>query len=170
MQKLSLKDYLTYFAPAIVMTLAGFAVAYQFIDPAPPRQITIATGRSTGVYYEFAHKFSQILDRDGVTLKVKETSGSVENLNLITDKSSGVDVIFLQGGVGALASTDDLLSLGSLYFEPLWIFHRAEIQVNYLADLKGMRIAVGIEGSGTKVLAMQLLALNGINVVNSHIE
>jgi TRAP-type uncharacterized transport system substrate-binding protein len=92
------KDYLTYFAPAIILTLAGFAIAYQFVDPAPPRHITIATGQPVGAHYEMGQKYSQILNRDNITLEVKTTTGSVENLKLLTDLTSDVDVIFMQSG------------------------------------------------------------------------
>ena len=169
MRKRTPKDFIAYFAPAIIMTLVGFLLAYQFVEPAPPRHITIATGRSTGAYYEIGRKYSQILEKEGVTLTVRETSGSVENLKLLFDKNSGVDVIFLQGGVGANAPSEDLVSLVSIYYEPLWVFHRADLSIWSLADLRGKRIAAGAEGSGTKELALQLLDLNDVNVGNSRI-
>ena len=169
MKRRTAKDYISYFAPAIVLTLAGFLVAYQFVDPAPPRHITIAAGRSTGAYYEIARKYSRILEKDGVILTVRETSGSVENLKLLTDKDSGVDVIFLQGGVGAAAPSEDLVSLGSIFFEPLWVFSRGDIPIQRLTDLRGRRIAAGEEGSGTRELALQLLDLNDVNAKNSRI-
>lgn len=169
MRRWTPKDYVTYFAPALALTLAGFLVAYQFVEPAPPRHITIATGRSTGAYYEIGQKYSQILERDGVTLTVRETSGSVENLKLLTDKNSGVDVIFLQGGVGANVPSEDLVSISSIYYEPLWVFHRADLPIRSLADLRGKRIAAGNKGSGTRELALQLLALNDVNAENSRI-
>lgn len=167
MRTRSPKGYVIYFAPAIVVALVGFVIAYQFVDPAPPREITIATGRPAGVYYQIAGKYSRILARDGVTLTVMETSGSVENLKLVTDRKSGVDIIFMQGGVGSAAPSGDLVSLGSIYYEPLWVFHRADIPVRHLDDLKGKRIAAGIKGSGTRELALRLLALNDVNAENS---
>jgi len=169
MRRRTAKDYFIYFAPAIFLMLTGFIVAYQFVEPAPPRYITIATGGSTGAYYEIARKYSQILEKEGVTLAVKETSGSVENLKLLIDKNSGVDVIFLQGGVGAVAPSEDLVSLSSIYYEPLWVFSKADLLVQSLADLKGRRIAAGEEGSGTRELALQLLDLNDVNAKNSRI-
>jgi len=169
MKRRSPKTVLAYFTPAIALTLTGFVIAYQFVDPAPPRQITIATGQSSGAYYEVAVKYSQILARDGVTLTVRETSGSVENLSLLRDAESGVDVIFMQGGIGAGTPSEDLVSLGSIYYEPLWVFHRADLIVRHLGDLRGKRIAVGIQGSGTKALAYQLLDLNSVNTTNSQI-
>lgn len=161
------KEYLTYFAPAIVLTLAGLAIAYQFVDPAPPRHITIATGQPTGAYYEMGQKYSNILARDGITLEVRATLGSSENLKLIADRSGEVDVVFLQSGLLGGKPIENLVSLGSLYYEPLWVFHRSEISVRHLSDLRGKRISAGIEGSGTRVLSQQLLALNGVTQENS---
>jgi uncharacterized protein len=169
MKRRTAKDYISYFVPGIVLTLAGFLVAYQFVDPAPPRHINIAAGRSTGAYYEIARKYSRILEKDGVILTVRETSGSVENLKLLTDKDSGVDVIFLQGGVGTAAPSEDLVSLGSIFYEPLWVFSRGDIPIQRLTDLRGRRIAAGEEGSGTRELALQLLDLNDVNAKNSRI-
>jgi hypothetical protein len=69
----------------------------------------------------------------------------------------------------SLAKDTDLVSLGSLFFEPLWIFHRNDLAVRRIPDLKGLRVAVGEEGSGTKILTMQLLKLNGVNHQNTRI-
>lgn len=124
MRRRTSKDYLSYFAPAIILSLAGFAIAYQFVDPAPSRHITIATGQPAGAYYEMGQKYSQILNRDNITLEVKATTVSVENFKLLTDLTSDVDVIFMQGGIGAMSLNEDLVSLGSIYYERLWVFHR----------------------------------------------
>jgi len=158
---------MAYFTPATLLTLAGFIIAYQFVDPAPPRQITVAAGPSSGVYYDVAVKYSHIFAKDGVTLVVQETTGSVENLRLLLDEKSGVDAIFMQGGIGAGAASEDLVSLGSIYYEPLWLFHRANLDIRHLGDLRGKRIAVGIDGSGTKALAKQLLEMNSVTAGNS---
>ncbi len=169
MRKHSIKNYLGYFAPGMVLTVAGFLVAYQFVAPAPPRQITLAAGPTGGVYYDIGQKYSAILARDRVSLTVVETSGSVENLRRLADRKSGIDVIIMQGGVGSTASADHLVSLGSIYYEPLWVFHRRELTVRHLTDLKGMQVAVGLEGSGTRQLALQLLTLNGVTPENSRL-
>jgi TRAP transporter TAXI family solute receptor len=163
------KTYIPYLAPAVIVTLFGFLVAYQFVSPAPPRHLTIATGQSNGTYYDIGRKYSAILARDNVTLSVKETSGAVENLRLIADKNSGVDVIFMQGGVAGTGPYEDLVSLGSLYYEPLWVFSRSQLPITFLHDMRGLRISVGLEESGTRALATQLLALNDVNADNSQI-
>jgi len=122
-----------------------------------------------GAYFAYGKKYSELFARENITLEVKNTSGSVENLKLLEADSDGVDIAFVQGGMGAMAKTEKLVSLGSLYYQPLWIFHQNDLTLNRLSDLKGLRIAVGLEGSGTKILAMQLLELNGITEKNTQL-
>ena len=160
------RERLKIYLPSIVITLLGFVVAYQFVQPAPPKTITIATGDVTGAYYAYGQRYREILSRHGITLKVRRTKGSVENLQLLGN-SKAVDIAFVQGGVGDPASTPELRSLASLYFEPLWIFHRSAADVRRLTDLMGKRIAVGQEGSGTRSLALMLLKENGIDESNT---
>lgn len=155
-------EYIKVFGPAALLTIVGFIVAYQFVDPAPPNHIIIGTGSKEGAYYAFGKAYSEILARDKVILEVRSTAGSAENIKLLEAESGGVDVAFLQGGTGTLATSDELLSLGSLYFEPLWVFRRADISFSQASDLVGKRIAVGKEGSGTRILSMLLLELNGL--------
>ena len=155
-------EYIKVYGPAIILTVVGFIVTYQFVGPAPPKHIVIATGMKEGAYYAYGKAYSDIFAREGVTLEVKSTAGSVENIKLLEAESGAVDITFLQGGTGTLATSDNLLSLGSLYFEPLWFFYREETEVDLPPNLKGKRIAVGGEGSGTRVLVMKLLEFNGL--------
>ncbi len=148
------KDYFTYFAPAIVLTLAGFAIAYQFVDPAPPRQITIATGQPTGAYYKMGPEYSQTLVRDGIKVEVEATTGSVENLKSLADIASGDDVIFMQGGIGRMFLNESMVSLGSICYEPLWVFHLSSITIRQLSDLNGKIISIGLEGNGSNYNSM----------------
>jgi len=157
------KDHLGIFGPAILITLLGFIVAYQFVEPAPPRKITIGTGDPSGAYYAFAQRYREILAREGVTLEIRSTAGSVENIKLLESKEGGVDIAFVQGGIGDPAAQPDLESLGSLYFEPLWVFYHRGLQIKRLPDLRGKKIAIGPEESGVNAIAAKLLAANGIN-------
>ena len=168
-EKLDTKEKLKIFGPAMVIAFVGFVVAYQFVAPAPPRNISIGTGSLEGAYFAYGKKYSEIFAKENITLEVKNTAGSAENLKLLEADSDGVDIAFVQGGISALAKTENLVSLGSLYYEPLWIFHQKDLTLNRLSDLKGLRIAVGKEGSGTKILAMQLLGLNGITEKNTQL-
>ncbi len=155
--------------PAVALTIIGFIVAYQFVAPAPPREFSIASGSAEGVYYEYGRAYRDILKRDGVDLTVRTTAGSAENIHLLMSGENGVDAALLQGGVASPTQSDDIVSLGSLFYEPIWIFHQAGAPYKRLMDLKGARIAVGPEGSGARVLAMDLLALNGVTPENTRI-
>jgi len=144
----------------------GFVVAYQFVQPAPPKRIVITTGGESGAYYQFAQRYAAILARDGITLEVKSSAGSLENLDRL--KADQAQVGFVQGGVVPPKEDPDaeddsgLLSLGSLFYEPVWVFYRGERDLTRLTDLRGKRIAIGQEGSGVRQLAQQLLAANEI--------
>ena len=156
-----MRDFLKFYAPIAILLIVGFAIASRYVNPAPPRHVRIASGSRQGAYAESAQRYREILARDGITLDVVMTSGSMENLELLQAQSGGVDVAFVQGGTGS-PDTPGLLSLGSVFFEPLWVFVRDAVPARYLGDLAGRRLAVGVEGSGTRVLALQLLRASGI--------
>ncbi len=145
---------------AIAVAVAGFMVAYQFVEPSPPQRLTIAAGSKSGAYYGFASRYAAILAREGITLDVLETGGSVDNIALLNDAKA--DVAFVQGGVGDAATQPAFQALGSLYFEPLWVFVRASQPIETLSDLQDKRIGAGGLGSGTWAVAKQLLTLNNV--------
>jgi len=144
----------------------GFVVAYQFVEPAPPKHIVITTGSESGAYYQFANRYAAILAKNGITLEVKASAGSLENIERL--KNDEAQIGFVQGGVVPPKEDPDaeddsgLFSLGSLFYEPVWVFYRGEKKLDRLTDLRGKRIAIGQEGSGVRQLAQQLLVANEI--------
>ncbi len=162
-----IKDKLSVFGPALLLVAVGFLLAYQFVQPAPPNHIRIATGQNDGAYYLFAQRYQKILKRENIQLELVQTAGSVENIGLL--ESNGTDVAFVQGGTSGSSKTDRLASLGSLYFEPIWVFHQSSLNIDYLTDLVGSRVSVGAEGSGTRALTMQLLGDNSVTTANTQI-
>lgn len=160
-------DFFKVYGPITLLIAAGFVIAFQFVDPAPPRSLTLATGSEQGAYHAYGKRYQEILAREGVEVILRPTRGSVENLELLTARSdtgeetSPVDVAFLQSGIGKADEAPALVALASLYFEPLWVFVRGETPES-LADLAGKRLAVGAEGSGTSAVARELLAANGL--------
>lgn len=159
-------DYLHITAPVII-TILGFVFAYQFVDPAPPDHIRMGTGQKQGAYHLFARRYREILREEGVELELVESAGSVENIELL--EKGLVDVAFVQGGLAGASRSGDLYSLGSFYYEPLWLFLRSEIEAEKLPGLNGKRIAVGAEGSGTQALVLQLLGINRIDESNTRL-
>jgi len=167
--KIGLREKLIIFCPAVVLAILAFVVAYYFVDPFPPRRISIGCGPPEGANFRYAQTYQKILSKEGISLELRNTAGSAENLKLLGAASSGVDVAFVQGSMKSLVQDTDLVSLGSLFFEPLWIFHRRDLAVRRIPDLKGLRLAVGKEGGGTRILTMRLLELNGVNSQNTQI-
>ena len=143
---------------------AGLVATYVlFVEAPPPRRIVIATGGRDGAYYRFGQLYADLLESEGITLDVRSTQGSVENLELLMDEESDVRVAFVQTGIADPASCESLEALGSLYREPLWIFYRGSEVVDRLTQLKERRIAIGPKGSGTRGIALQLLKANGLD-------
>lgn len=162
---LSFRDLLATAWPIVLIVTIGFVVAYQFVEPAPPRTLTISTGGESGAYHAFARRYAAILAKSGVTLEVKTSAGSLENIERL--RKGEADVAFVQGGVlpaDSEEARDELLSIGSMYYEPVWVFYRNGRPLTRLHDLDGKRIAIGAEGSGVRGLALQLLEANEIPV------
>ncbi|HXV09021.1 MAG TPA: TAXI family TRAP transporter solute-binding subunit, partial [Burkholderiales bacterium] len=108
-------------------------------------------------------QYRDVLEREGVTLHLRPSAGALENYKLLSDAHGGVDVALVQGGIAGIdGGAGNVVSLGAMYFEPLWIFHRGDRALDHLGPLRGTMIAVGAEGSGTAVLAMTLLHSYGI--------
>ncbi len=163
---LSLRDLFATAWWIVLVAGLGFAFAYQFVEPAPPNRIVITTGGESGAYYQFAKRYATILARNGITLEVQASAGSLQNIDRL--KADEAQVAFVQGGVVPPKEDPDaeddsgLLSLGSLFYEPVWVFYRSDKELTRLTELRGKRIAIGQEGSGVRQLAQQLLVANEI--------
>lgn len=160
------KDRLGIFGPAVLLVVLGFALAYQFVQPAPPDHIRLLTGQADGAYYLFGQQYRERMQAEGIQLEVLTSPGSIDNIRQLV--AGQAEAALVQGGTtGNTEGEAQLLSLGSLYFEPIWLFHRKQLPISRLTDLQGRSVAIGTAGSGTRALALQLLADNDINPSNS---
>jgi len=155
-------EYLWIYGPAVLLACIALFITYQFVDPAPPDRITIATGGPNGAYYTYGQRYREILARDGVMLEVLETAGSLENIELLESSDAGVDAAFVQGGTGGHARGNTLESLASLYYEPIWVFLNETITFAQPSDIVGKRMSIGPQGSGTRALVLELSRDAGI--------
>lgn len=162
-------------ALALIILAAVVAILFYWI-PAPPKKIVIATGSKTGLYYELGQRFKERLAHEGITLEVKETAGSVENLKLLSSPKSGVALAFVQGGVGTPEEYPQLNTILGMYYEPLWVVYRPEAFaknkniLDQFKDLKDKRVAIGAEGSGTLKLAQEIFKLNDIDIARENFK
>ncbi len=171
-QASSRRDFWRLWGAILVLGAVGFSIAFAKLEPPTPRHLRLAAGAAEGAYFAYAEQYAALLAEEGFELEVLETAGSVENLRLL--ESGEADLALLQGGVTDADQSPTLESLGSLFFEPVWIFYRAAMGqdssgVGTVTELLGKKIAVGGEGSGTRVLALELLADNLLDAGNSEL-
>ena len=158
--------------PIILISALGLFVAYQFVEPAPPKRMTITTGGESGAYYAYAKRYAAVLAAKGITVDVRTSAGSHQNLARLNQGEA--DAGFVQGGITPPATDVDdegeyggpLRSLGSVAYEPVWVFYRGEQRIDKLYQLDGRRVSIGEEGSGIRGLALQLLEANEIKADN----
>ncbi len=160
--RISVRDLVVTTAPLLLLTVAVIGAAYWFVRPAPPGTITITSGPPGSIFRNNAEKYQKILARNGVRLQILASEGSIDNLKRLADPVYRVDIGFVQGGRTADKKFDKLVSLGSMFHEPLFLFYRAPGPVDRISGLSGKRLGIGREGSGTHALALTLLKANGI--------
>ena len=168
---LSIRDLAVSFGPFALLTVLLLALAYWWLDPNPPKRVVLATGPDQSAYDEFGKRYAEALARYGITVQLLPSEGSSDNLELI--RSGKADLGFVQGGTADIGydEEDTIVSLGSLFVEPLWLFYREDTAqkldqtgtIDNLADLKDWRVNVGTTGSGVPRLFSTLLDVNRIN-------
>ena len=159
---ISLRDMLVAIGPTVVLVVAACIAAYLLVDPAPPPRVVLATGQENGAHEQFGRKYAQLLARDDIKVELQRSLGSQENLQRLVEGKA--DIAFVQSGSTSEGEAErhGLVSLGSLFTEPVWLFLRTPNKVANLTQLKGLRINVGPEGTGVPRLFRQILAVNGL--------
>jgi TRAP-type uncharacterized transport system substrate-binding protein len=174
---LSLRDAALVAGPFVLLAIVLLVVAYWLLDPAPPRHVVLATGPEQSAYEAFGKRYQKALAAYGITVELVSSQGSLENLNNLRKPEGTVQLGFVQGGVTSLEESEQagLISLGSLFYEPVWLFYRTEAAkkkttteknssgtFTQLADLQGWRVNAGVQGGGVRPLIMRLLEANRI--------
>lgn len=170
-------DLLVTAGPFALIAAGLLAAAYWYLQPAPPKVVTLATGQEQGAYAEFGNRYKDWLARHGIEVRLRSSQGAAENLELLRDPDAGVAIAFVQGGADAQptvpgqAKDDGLVALGSLFPEPVWLFYREDVArkrlrrdtIDVLADLRGWRLNVGSPGSGVPNLMARLFDANRVD-------
>ena len=167
---LSLRDLIVSAGPLAFLALGLVVAAYWWLDPNPPKQVTLATGPAQSAYEEFGKRYQKALATEGIAVVLLPSEGSSANLQLLREGKA--DVAFVQGGTAELQpdDPDQLVSLGSLFVEPVWLFYRTDAalkvtasgRLDSLRQLRGLRVNVGSEGSGVPTLIDRLLDANRV--------
>ncbi len=147
--------------PIAIAAVALMAWLWKVWLPMPPTELSLSAGRADGVYHAYAQRYAEQFAQQGVTLRVLESEGSVQNLQRLYGESAPqADLAFIQGGIGyppaEHESSSRLLTLSKVDIEPLWIFSRLAY-VDSITQFQGLRVSLGPTGSGTRQLGMALL-------------
>jgi TRAP-type uncharacterized transport system substrate-binding protein len=146
-----------------VMVIVGALVAtIVYLGPFPPRVVVMSAGEPGGAYDELARRYQAILARSHVELRLMQSEGAVENLKRLNDPRSEVSVGLIQNGLTSEADSPDLVSLGTVSYEPMWLFYRGAAPGLHLEGLRGRKVSIGPEGSGSRAIALEILTRNGI--------
>jgi TRAP-type uncharacterized transport system substrate-binding protein len=159
-----LRDYLRNHWPTITIGVTAAAIASAglgMLRGMPPHLIIMATGPEGDAYYEIAKRYRAALARSNVQVQLVPTAGAVENLAMLRDPHSGASVGLIQGGIPGAGETSGLESLGTLFYEPLWWFHKRDIKGEGVEGLRGQRVSIGPIGSGTRALSLELMTRTG---------
>ena len=160
--RISWRDLAVTLGPILLLSIIAIWIAFWFVRPAPPDTIVISSGPDGSQFRNTAERYKKILARNDVYLEILPSHGGLENLKRLGDPEFQVDVGFVQGGLAAGLETDELVSLGSVFYQPVMVFYRSAEPLNRISALKGKRLAIGAEGSGARSLALALLKANGI--------
>jgi hypothetical protein len=167
---LSIRDLLISAGPVVLLAVGLLVLAYWWLDPNPPKTVTLATGPAQSAYDEFGKRYQKALKRYGIEVVLVPSEGSPSNLRLL--RAGKADLGFVQGGSSDRSANEDsgIVSLGSLFMEPLWLFYRADAAKNVpggtltsLTQLKDLRVNVGFRGSGSPLLMRKLLEANKLD-------
>ncbi|RLA50992.1 MAG: hypothetical protein DRR42_11565 [Gammaproteobacteria bacterium] len=148
---------------AIAMIASGIYFYRNASSDIAHRKIVIATGSETGTYHALGDGLRHILENTGAfaSIENRATDGSEENIRLIGEADSNVDLAFVQGD--ATRGTNARL-VATLYNEVLHILisNSGVQEIKSIYDLQGKRVSLGATGSGTRHLSTRILGHFGI--------
>jgi len=168
---LSIRELLISAGPFAFLAVGLLVLAYLWLDPTPPKRVTLATGPAQSAYDEFGQRYRKELAAEGIEVVLVPSQGSSDNLRLLREGKA--DLGFVQGGSNdrAAAEENGIESLGSLFVEPIWLFYRDEsvrktsatAALTALTQLQGLHLNVGTAGSGVPRLMDKLFQANNID-------
>jgi TRAP-type uncharacterized transport system substrate-binding protein len=152
--------------PLVFLLIFALAILIWFAKPAPPKEVLMATGTG-GSYRVLGEKYQAYFKKKGIELKLVETHGSKENLQHLIDRKDPIQAAFVQGGMIAADNLSGVESLGSVDYEPVWMFYRKNAFNESMhvsdRDIAKLKINIGPVGSGTRTQALNIFKLNGLN-------
>ena len=149
---------------ALALTAAAMWLAFTLFNPTPPRTVSMAVDLG-GTSEALAKRYREILARDRIELRLVPSAGAVESVARLKDAKSGVDVAFIPSGITDQSQSPQLVSLGSVGYQPLWLFYRSGDLVKKdraRETFAGKRVSIGPEQSADHVLSLEFFARVGV--------
>ena len=135
----------------------GILVFFYYHNPVPPTTVVIATGLKGSSLEMQGEKYKQYFANNGIRLEMIQTAGAGANLTALAEKK--VDAALSQGGL-KIPHDSNIVSLGSIGYQPLWFFYKKDIKIdNLFKFMEGKKISIAQIGSGTRPLTDDVLAL-----------
>ena len=151
------------------ISIIGLVLAFDLLNPTPPRTVIMSTGPEGSAYAEFAGQYREYLATNGINLELRGSGGTVENLDRLNDPYGDVDIAFITMGSPGTENSIHVRSLGAMLFEPLWIFAvDPDIARGRFRLVQGKRLSIGPEGSRSNSSARSLLRLLEVDLDLPH--
>ncbi|HEY2731821.1 MAG TPA: TAXI family TRAP transporter solute-binding subunit [Polyangia bacterium] len=163
LRAVSWRDVLGIGVPILLVIMAAGAFAAKLMQSAPPSHFRMISGSAGSSYRNLAERYKKIIESHGVKVEIVPSEGALDNLERLADRKSAIDVGFVQGGLADGVDISNLVSLGTVFTQPLMVYYRLPQPIDRLAELRGKRIAIGTVGSGTHALALKLLKANDMD-------
>lgn len=150
--------------PILVLAVVTASGLWLLVYPMPTMQLSITTAAADGVYFRHAQTYAERFAAHGVRLTIQPSAGSQQNEDRLRKTVAPSDLAFMQGGFGYLGTTlngidqgrSRIETLANVNIEVVWIFARNR-DINALAELQDLRVAMGPPGSGSREIALKLL-------------
>lgn len=162
-RSISWRDLFMVAVPIGAVIITGVILAIKLVRPAPPNLIRLVTGPDGSSYRSTGEKYKKIIEGHGVKVELVRSQGGLDNLKQLIDRKVPVDVGLVQGGLAEGLDVAGLVSLGTIFTQPVTVYYRLPEPIDRLTDLQGKRVAIGPEGSGTRALALKLFKANDID-------
>ena len=145
----------------VSLTVLAARLTFVLLRPVPPRTVAVAMYPEGSLNAELVKRYREVLARNGIDLKLAPSVGAVESVARLRDPKSAISIAIIPGGITNERDAPELVSLGTLFYQPLWVFSRGRPLQSH-EQLRGRRISIGPEGSSSRAICLQLLARVGI--------
>jgi len=149
---------------ALALTAAAMWLAFSLFNPTPPRTVSMAVNQG-GTSEPVAKRYREILARDRIELRLVPSRGAVESIARMGEPKSGIDVAIIPSGITNQRQSPELVSLGTIGYQALWLFYRSgDVARKDRAreTFAGKRVSIGPEGSADHALSLEFFARVGV--------